>query len=153
MAVNKPVGEGIDALADFASLLLLLLTVAGSGTTCGRRCVRELSDETANEELGKVDELVWLDLVVVVLVDISEHGVDVFVGDGHANVVTSEEILNELAELASVEVRIAIVVVLVEVLHHFLSEASLVLLETLQLSEGGIKFSFLEVCWVDHFFG
>lgn len=153
MAVNKPVGEGIDALADFASLLLLLLAVAGSGTTCGRLCVRELSDETANEELGKVDELVWLDLVVVVLVDISEHGVDVFVGDGHANVVTSEEILNELAELASVEVRIAIVVVLVEVLHHFLSEASLFLLETLQLSEGGIEFSFLEVCWIDHFFG
>ena len=90
VAENKPVGEGIGALADFASLLLLLL--AGSCTTCCRGCVRELSDETANEELGKVDELVWLDLVVVVLVDISEHGVDVFVGDGHANVVTSEEI-------------------------------------------------------------
>ena len=130
----------IDALADFASLLLLLL--AGSGTTCGRLCVRELSDETANEDLGKIDELVWLDLVVMVLVDISEHGIDVLVGDGHANVVACEEISIELAELASVEVRIAIVVVLIEVLHHILSEASLVLLESLQLSEGGIKFSF-----------
>lgn len=54
MAVNKPVGEGIDALADFASLLLLLFTVAGSCTTCCRRCVRELSNETANEHLGEV---------------------------------------------------------------------------------------------------
>ena len=142
----------MDALEDdFASLLLLLL--AGCGTTCGPCSVRELSDETANEDLGKVDELVWLDLVVVVLVDRSEHGVDVFVGDGHANVVTSEEISKELAELASVKVRIVIVVVLLEVLHHFLGEASLVLLEALELIEGSIKFSFLEVCWVDHFFG
>lgn len=78
----------------------------------------------------------------MVLVDISEHGIDVLVGDGHANVVACEEISIELAELASVEVRIAIVVVLIEVLHHILSEASLVLLESLQLSEGGIKFSF-----------
>ena len=141
----------MDALDDFASLLFLLL--AGCGTTCGPCSVRELSDETANEYLGKVDELVWLDLVVVVLVDRSEHGVDVFVGEGHANVVTSEELSKELAELASVEVGIAIVIVLIEVLHHFLSEASLVLLEALELSERGFKFSFLEVCKVDHFFG
>ena len=89
----------------------------------------------------------------MVLVDRSEHGVDVFVGDGHANVVASEEASKELAELTPVEERIAIVVVLLEVLHHFLSEASLILLEALELSEGGLKFSFLEVCWVDHFFG
>ena len=79
----------------------------------------------------------------MVLVDISEHGIDVLVGDGHANVVASEEISIELAELASVEVRVAIVVVLIEVLHHILSEASLVVLESLQLSEGCILFSFL----------
>ena len=90
-------------------LLLLLASVQSS---------RKVLDEAADERDGKLNQLLRLDLVVMVLVDISEHGIDVLVGDGHANVVASEEISIELAELASVEVRIAIVVVLIEVLHH-----------------------------------
>lgn len=55
----------------------------------------------------------------MVLVDGSEHGVDVLVSDRDANVVLGKELIEELAQLTSIEESIAIIIVLSEVLLHF----------------------------------
>ena len=86
----------------------------------------------------------------MVLVNRAEQGVHVLVRDGHANVVTSEEVGQELAKLASVQVRVLVVVVLLKILHDFFRELRLVIVELLKLVEGRLEFSFLEVRWVDH---
>ena len=125
------------------SLLFLLFGVghAGSG-------ISELSHKATDEDLGEGGELLGLNLVVVVRVDRTEHGVDVLVRDGHTNVVTSKEVVEELSELASVQERVVVIVVLGEVLHDLLSELSLIIVEGLELGEGSLELSFLEVCWV-----
>ena len=156
LAVNKPVG-GIIASCPCRPHSLLLFFLIGCSTltlVLGHRSlgVRELINETTNKNLSKVNELVGLNLVVMIRVNRSEHGVNIFVGDRHANVITSKEVAKELAELTPVQERISVVVVLLEVLHHFLCKPSLVLLEAFKLSEGSVKFSFLKVCWIDHFF-
>ena len=129
------------------SSLFLLLFCAGHPLGCAI----ELVDQVADEELGEADQLLWLDLVIVVLVNRAEQGVDILVRDWHANVVTSEEVGQELAKLASVQVRVVVVVVLLEILHDFFSELSLVIVELLKLVEGSLEFSFSEVRWVDHY--
>ena len=55
----------------------------------------------------------------MVLVNGSEHGVDVLVSDRDANVVLGKELIEELAQLTSIEESIAIIIVLSEVLLHF----------------------------------
>ena len=64
--------------------------------------------------------------------------------------VASEEVGEELAKLASVQVRVLVVVVLREILVDFLGELRLVIVELLELVEGSLEFSFPEVGWVDH---
>ena len=86
----------------------------------------------------------------MVLVDGSEHGVDVLVSDWDANVVRTEEIDEELAELAPVKPGIAVGVVLVEVFHNFLAQLFFILLESVKLGLGGLKLTFTEVCGVNH---
>ena len=86
----------------------------------------------------------------MVLIDGAEHGVNVLVGDGDTNVVTSEEIVEELTELAPVKPGIAVGVVLVEVFHNFLAQQFFVLLERNELSLCCFKLAFTEVCGVNH---
>ena len=86
----------------------------------------------------------------MVLVDGAEDGVNVLISDGDANVVTSEEIDEELTELAPVEPGIAVGVVLVEVFHHFLAQQFFILLECVELGLGGLKLTFTKVCGVNH---
>ena len=64
--------------------------------------------------------------------------------------VAAEEVTDELAELAPVEEGIVVVIVLRKVLHHFLSQLLMVVLEGLKLGKGGFKFALAEICWVDH---
>ena len=125
---------------------LLLFLLGGLGGSS------EFLTELANEDLGEGDELLRLDLVVVVAVDGAEHGVDVFVGNGHADVVATEELVEELAQLASVEPRVAIIVVVIEVSSHLSRELGIVAGESVQLGLGSLKLACVKVAWVNHFF-
>lgn len=132
-----------------ASFLFLLLGSSALASASSR--IGELSNETTDENFGEGSELLWLNLVVVVRVNAAEHGVDVLVSDGHSDVVVTEEVAKELAELTPVQESIVVVIVLREVLHHLLGELRLVTIEGLELSKGGLEFTLLKVCWVDHF--
>ena len=125
--------EGADTSQQYHSLFLLLLCgCLSSGCALhsgGRGC--ELIDEVANEELGEVGQLVWLDLVIVIRVNRAEQRVDIFVSDGHSNVVTTEEVREELTKLTPVQVCVTVVVVLREVLLDLLSQLRLVIVELL----------------------
>ena len=86
----------------------------------------------------------------MVLVDGAEHGINVLVSDWDANVVTTEEVDEELAELAPVKPGIAVGVVLVEVFHYFLAQLFFIFLELVKLGFGGFKLTITEVCGVNH---
>ena len=86
----------------------------------------------------------------MVLVDGAEHGVNVLISYWDANVVTTEEVIEELAELAPVEPGIAVGVVLVEVFHHFLAQLFFILLKGVKLGLGGFELTFTKVCGVNH---
>lgn len=113
--------------------------------------ILEFGHEFANEKLGEVGEFLWLNLVVVIRVNRAEHSIDILVGDGHADVITFEEVVEELAELTPVQECIVVVIVLLEVRHDLTRELLLITAESLELSESCLEFAFTEICWVDHF--
>ena len=86
----------------------------------------------------------------MVLVDGAEDGIDVLVCDGHFDVIPAEKVGEELTEFFPVKELVTIIVILLEVLHHFLSQGSLVTREFLQLSVSLIEFTFGEFGLVDH---
>ena len=86
----------------------------------------------------------------MVRVNGTENRIDVLVRDRHTDVVTSKELVEELAEFASVKEGIVVVVVLSKVLHDLLVKLNFVVGEVLKLGKGGVKLAFLEICWVDH---
>ena len=86
----------------------------------------------------------------MVLVDGAEDGIDVLVRDGHFDVIPAEKVGEELTEFFPVKELVTIIVILLEVLHHFLSKGGLVTREFLQLSVSLIEFTFGELGLVDH---
>jgi len=61
----------------------------------------------------------------------AEDSVDIFVGHGHSDVVATEEAAKELAELAAVQPRVAVVIVLGKVLLNLSAELNSVGVEGL----------------------
>ena len=110
----------------------------------------EALDELADENLGKCNQLLRLDLVIVVLVNRAEYCIDVLVSDRNTDVVRTEEGTEELAKLATVQESITVGVVVAEVLLHLLAEPLLIALEALKLCEGCLKLAFAEICRIDH---
>lgn len=94
-------------------------------------------------------KLLRLDLVVVVLVDLTEHGINILVRDGQTDMVLLEETNEEFAKLAAVQPLVAIVVILTEVAGHLRLEGRGVLNEVVQFGVGGIKLTLLEIASVD----
>ena len=85
----------------------------------------------------------------MILIDGAEYRVDILVRNWNLDVVLAEEVTEELAELLPVKELVAIVIVLLEVLHHFFSEGFLIVLELLQLVEGLVEFSFGKFATID----
>lgn len=110
----------------------------------------EALDELADENLGKCNQLLRLDLVIVVLVNRAEYCIDVLVSDRNADVVLTEEVTEELAKLATVQESVTIGVVVAEVLLHLLAELLLIALEAAKLCEGCLELAFVEICRIDH---
>ena len=85
----------------------------------------------------------------MILIDGAEDSVDVLVRDGHLDVVLAEEVTEELAELLPIQELVTIVIVLLEVLHHFFDKGLLVGLELLQLVERLVELALSKISTID----
>ena len=101
---------GLDS--DVGSLLSFFLRLSSSLFLS----LSESNDENLDELGSKIMKFVWLNLIVSVLVNLSEGRVDVLVSEWHMDVVSLEEALKELAKLFSVQVIVTVTVELFEVL-------------------------------------
>ena len=95
-------------------------------------------------------EFLRLDLVVSVLVDFSEHSINVLVCNWEMNLVGSEELMQELSEFLSVQVAVLVYVELYEVLMYLLCEMVCHISEVSQSLQDGLQFLLCELVCLNH---